>query len=215
MEKVSSTPAKAPPWLFIGIGVIIVLVIAGFLVFNKPAYPDITSPRPVAGNPNATILVEEFSDYECPACRVAQSYVEPILVEFKNDIRFEYKHYPLNPSCNSGVGQAVHPRACEAAYAAECANDQNQFWEMGDWMFDNQLSLTNSSLKSGARSIGLNGDSFDACLDSAAKRKIVTTDADEGNRRGVNSTPTFYVNGERVSDYTKLRAFILSKVGSN
>lgn len=214
--KPSSSSSNQPPWLLIGVGVVVILIVAGFFLFNKPTYPDITSPRPIAGNPNATIIVEEFSDFECPACRAAQAYVKPILAEFKDQIRFEYKHYPLNASCNNGVGQTVHYNACEASYASECANDQNQFWEFSDWMFANQSSLTNGGLKAGARSIGIaDAAAFDACLDSQAKRSIITMDTDEGNRKAVNSTPTFYVNGDKVSDYTKLRAFILSKLGSN
>lgn len=210
-EKSTATPAAGASnqYLLMGIGVVVVLLLAWFLFLGKPNYPEINSPRPVFGNENAKIVIEEFSDFECPACQTAYAYVKPILAEFKEDIRFEYKHFPLNSECNNG-SQTSHPNACIAAYASECANDQNQFWAYYDYLFTNK-KLDDSSLKSAASFLKLNTESFNACLDSRAKRNIIITDVSAGNARGVSATPTFYVNGEKIENWNNLRSIILAK----
>ncbi|OGY71631.1 MAG: hypothetical protein A3H59_02035 [Candidatus Jacksonbacteria bacterium RIFCSPLOWO2_02_FULL_43_9] len=160
-------------------------------------------PRPVGANPTASIVVKEFSDFQCPACGAAHPMVKNILSEFKNNIRFELYHFPLI---------SIHPYAFGAALAAECANDQGKFWEMGDTLFDNQQNLLPSDLTLYAGQIGLDQVNFDACLDSRAHRDRVNDDINQGNAFGVNSTPTFFLDGQKIDDWSALPGLIQMEV---
>src|SRR5436190_18155749 len=156
------------------------------VTLEPPRYTVPGSPNdPVRGNPSAPVAIVLFSDFQCPFCarvnptldRVRQTYGDPVKIVFKD--------YPL-PN---------HPQAPKAAEAARCAAEQNKFWEMHDAMFANQRALEVPSLKQTARAIGLNGGTFDQCLDSAKYEATVRGGSELGDKMGVNSTPTLYVNG--------------------
>ena len=166
---------------------------------NAPYYPNVDSPRPTQGASAARVKVEEFSDFECPACKAAQPTAEDVIKTFGDQILFSYRHYPL---------VTAHLQAYTAALAAECANDQGKFWEYHDSLFEHQPNLAKRDLKTYATDLKLNMDSFNACLDSRAKNSVVRADMAEADKRGVNSTPTFFVNGKRVEDWTKLKEAI-------
>ncbi|MBI5466569.1 MAG: thioredoxin domain-containing protein [Candidatus Kerfeldbacteria bacterium] len=186
-------------------GVIIVVAVAVIVWFNKskPFYPDINSPRPVKGSSEADITLQEFSDFQCPACLAAQPVVQDVIKTFSDRLKLEYKHYPL---------VTIHTQAFRAALAAECANDQGKFWEYHDLLFANQPSFSTDELLGYASQLDLKADSFAACLDSRAKTSVVRADVAEGGKRGVNATPTFFLNGEKVQDWTKLKELIQSKL---
>lgn len=187
-------------------GVVVVILLIVWLVgrgSNEPTYPNINSPRPVLGGADAKVLVEEFSDFQCPACGAAKIVVDDVVKTFGDRIRFAYRHYPL---------VTTHSYAFLAAQASECANDQGQFWKYHDKLFTNQSNLSESDLKSYAVELKLNIDNFNACLDSKAKRDIVRADMAEGNKRGVNSTPSFFINGEALADWSKIKEVIQSKL---
>lgn len=184
----------------------IVVVIVGYIIWqqvNKPFYPDINSPRPVRGDTNSKVTVEEFSDFECPACKAAQPTVDDVLSTLGDKIKFEYKHFPL---------VSVHPQAFRAAQASECANDQGKFWEYHDALFQHQPDLSSSQLKSYAADLKLDATKFAACLDSGAKTGVVRADMQEGNQRGIDATPTFFVNGEKVDNWQNLKSIIQAKL---
>lgn len=103
-------------------------------------------------------------------------------------MRLIYKDFPL-PN---------HPHAFKAAEAALCAGDQGKYWEMHDRMFANQSALDVPSLKASAAALGLNADAFSQCLDSGRFADAVREDMAVGERLGVNSTPTIYINGRAV-----------------
>lgn len=190
--------------LLIGLG--LVAVVAGiwwWQVASRPFYPEITSPRPVKGGTGASVVLEEFSDFQCPACQAAQPLVADLLTTFGERIQLAYKHYPL---------VTIHPQAFRAALASECANDQGKFWEFHDLLFEKQPNFSSSELKTYAESLGLSRESFAACLDSRAKTEVVRSDMSEAERRGVNATPTFFVNGERVEDWSQLKEIIQGKL---
>lgn len=152
------------------------------------------------GNANG-ILVEEFGDLQCPACQAAHTAInEPLLQQYGNQIRFEFKQFPL---------QSIHRYALEAAMASECAADQGKFWEYVDTVYENQKELSARSLKSWAATLELDTDLFNRCLDSEIKEDVVIVDYEEGKGRGVAGTPTYFVNGKRVeTDVPKLGAAI-------
>lgn len=149
------------------------------------------SARRPAGVPSASVVVVEYADLQCPACKAAHAQItNPLLKKYGDRIRFEFKHFPL---------QAVHVHAMEAAMASECAADQGKFWEFIDMDYTNQDKLSSSEIRAWGKSLGLDEVLFDRCIASGIKRKTVLADFAEGEKKGVNSTPTFFVNGARVN----------------
>jgi len=197
-------------WLLGGVGVIVIIVALLQLSSSQADYAGPSyAPRPTLGSAESRIVVEEFSDFQCPACKSAQSVVDDINSTFGDKIYFKYRHYPL---------VTIHTQAFRAALAAECANDQGKFWEFHDILFDKQPNFSRADLITYARQIdliidGVNG--FAACLDSRAKTDIVRADMREGDQRGVKGTPTFFVNGEALQDWSKLKETIQAKLISD
>lgn len=149
------------------------------------------SSRRPTGVPNASVVVVEFADLQCPACKGAHELITgPLLEKYGNRIRFEFKHFPLS---------AIHIHAMEAAMAAECAADQGKFWEFIDIDYTNQEKLSSSELRVWGKELGLDEALFDRCIASGIKKKTVLADYAEGEKKGVNSTPTFFINGTRVN----------------
>ncbi len=145
----------------------------------------------VKGAPNAPVVIEEFSDFECPACgyfyanslkQVEDAYVST------GKAKIIYRQFPL----------PMHKDSEKAAEAALCAAEQGKFWEMHNWMFENQDSLSVASLKSHAPSLGLDSIAFNQCLDSGKMRTIVENDITEGKARGISATPSFFINGQKL-----------------
>ena len=166
------------------------------------------SSRPPAGNPNSSIVVEEFADLQCPACRSAQStIVTPLLKLQGKNIRFEFKHFPL---------RQIHAYAQETAEAAECAADQGKFWEFVDDNYEFQEKLARTDLLARAEKVGVaDMELFERCVKSRIKRDIVQKDYEEGRERGVTGTPTFFVNGVKVrSTIDSITEAIQEKMGA-
>ena len=139
-------------WLFI---TAIIIVLGVWYYQSRPQYANVDSPRPIKGDAKSTIIVEEFSDFQCPACGAAQPTVDKILQTYGDKIAFAYRHFPL---------LSIHANAFSAALAAECANDQGKFWEYHDLLFKNQKDLRQAVLLRLADEAGLNKESFSACL---------------------------------------------------
>ena len=157
-----------------------------------------SSSKPPRGNPNASLMVEEFADLQYPSCRGAQDLVvKPLLEKYGNGIRYEFRHFPI---------RTIHAFAQEAAEAAECAADQGKFWEFVDDTYasaENQQMLSRKDLIARAEKVGVtDAGLFRRCVKSRIKRDLIQTDYEEGIKRGVNGTPTFFVNGERVPSNT-------------
>ena len=157
------------------------------------------------GNPDAKVRIVEFSDFQCPACGAAFPNIERIFSEYSGRIKFTYRHFPLS---------TIHPFAQKAAEASECSAEQGKFWEMYEKLFQNQQSLAIDDLKSYAVSLGLDSAQFSQCLDSGKYASKVASDFSYGVSIGVNSTPTFYINGEKYSNlsYDQFKSVIDSKL---
>ena len=140
---------------------------------------------PVRGNAAAPITIIEFSDFQCPFCARVNPTLARLRETYGDRIKIVFKDYPL-PN---------HPQAPKAAEAARCAGEQKKYWEMHDAMFANQRALEVPALKQTARAIGLEGASFDQCLDSGKYTATIRSGTTLGDKMGVNSTPTLYVNG--------------------
>jgi len=159
------------------------------ITLEPPRQKVATTDSPAQGPSNAPIEVVEFSDFQCPYCYRATPVVKQVLSTYGNKIRFVYRNYPL-PS---------HPNAHPAAEAAQCANEQGQFWAYHDRLFADQSKLSDADLKASAAALGLDATKFNSCFDSHKYKARVDADTQAGNEVGVNGTPAFFINGRMLS----------------
>jgi protein-disulfide isomerase len=140
---------------------------------------------PTLGPEDAEITLVEFSDFECPYCQAWQQQVFGRLKQdYQGSIRFVYRDFPLT---------SIHPNALEAAQAANCAYEQDKFWEYHDKLFESGLGT--AAYIRYAEELDLDMDAFKECLDSGRYLDEVMADLDWASNLGVRSTPTFFLNG--------------------
>jgi protein-disulfide isomerase/Skp family chaperone for outer membrane proteins len=151
---------------------------------------------PSMGPKNAPVTIVEFSDFECLYCRTAQSTIKQLLQTFEKEIRLVFKHLPLES----------HQHAFPAAQAAFCAGQQGLFWQYHDALFAAE-TLTSESFNTIARNVGLKVPQFNRCLASDSSRNAVFFDMREASQLGINSTPTFMINGQLISGAISLEEF--------
>jgi protein-disulfide isomerase len=151
--------------------------------------PQVTADDHVRGPADAPVTVLEYGDYECPYCRGAFRDVHLLLDRYPDAIRFVFRNFPI---------PQLHPHAEQAAEAAEAAAAQGKFWEMYELLLQPYAELDTESLAGYARSLGLDVDRFRADLASHAYAERIDRDVQEGLRNGVNATPKFYVDGDRI-----------------
>jgi protein-disulfide isomerase len=163
-----------------------------------PVYKIAVDDQPLKGNPDAAVTVVEFTDYQCPNCAAAQPTLERLIAEYGDRVRFVVRDFPLTQ----------HADAEKAAEAAEAAREQGKYWDFTAILFRNQSSLKPEQLKQYARVLGLDLAKFGAALDSGRFADKVQRDINDGERVGVNGTPTFFINGRRTTDasYETLKA---------
>lgn len=151
------------------------------------------SNRASAQESNAPLTLVEYSDYQCPTCAYFHPIIEQLKEEYGDDLEVEYRYFPLNS----------HQYAEIAARAVEAARQQGEFDAMQDVLFENQQSWSSGGAEAKimgyAEEIGLDMDQFEEDLNSEETAQTVRDQKQEGLDRGVNGTPTFYVNGEELS----------------
>ncbi|MCB9637811.1 MAG: thioredoxin domain-containing protein [Myxococcales bacterium] len=152
---------------------------------------------PTLGPDDAPVTIVEFSDFECPYCVRGAQAVKKVARAYKNKVRLVFKHYPLS----------FHFAAKGAAIAAMAAHQQGKFWEFHDMLFAGQKNLSRPSLLSYARALELDMDSFTSALDSTSLKVYVDEDMRQGNNVGVRGTPTFFINGIKLSSGLSFSAF--------
>ncbi len=189
-------------WLAIGAGTLAFAVLA-FLFLRSgeglsgapSASPAVPYATPVLGDANAPVTIVEYGDFQCPSCGAFFRSVEPQLVaKYVNagKAKLVFKHFPW-----------IGPESKRAAEAASCAAAQGKFWEYHDLLYTNQHGensgyLTADRLKGYASQLGLDRAAFDRCFDGGTYRAAVEADFNEVRRFGLNGTPTFVINGQRV-----------------
>lgn len=154
--------------------------------------------RQVRGTGDAVVTIVEFSDFECGHCAAFHSSLEDLLRRSGQGVRVMFRHFPLDSACNAKITGQVHPGACLAAIASECAGDQGKFWEYHNLLFENQQQLDRAALIGYGRRLGLDVPRFTACLDSEEPRIRVERDAKDGAQLGIDSTPTVFINGRMI-----------------
>lgn len=200
-----------------------VIIVGVAVMFSKNSAPEVTDAASVvegarhfisgteSASPSATpvdstdsaepeqkkVQVVEFSDFQCPACKAAAPLAKQILNEYPTQVEFVYRHFPLTQ---------IHANAMLAAQASEAAATFDKFWEMHDKLFETQTeweNLSNGDARakfiSYAEELGLNKEEFTSKLDDDTLKQNVQTDINRGNSLKVSATPTFYVNGIKVT----------------
>lgn len=212
---------------FIGIGIItLVVVVAGAILLSKQSSSQqqtqeenqtvdqaelIANAQHTIGNPTAVVTVVEFADLQCPACRAANPILNQVLKTYPNDVYYVFRHYPLS----------IHKNARKAAQAAEAAAKQGKFFEISDKLFTNQPDWQDSGnpeefFEKYASELGLDLEKFKT--DSNAGSDAIDSDFALGNKYNVQSTPTFFINGQRqpgVVELTQFEQIINSAKGIN
>lgn len=187
----------------------IALVVAGFFLYmsNRPVddlndAPVRTSPVPInemtIGNPDAPVLVEVFEDFQCPSCLRFTEDFEPLILQnyvYNGVARFTFRYYPF-----------IGAESFTAANGAMCANEQGKFWEFHDILFANQLgenigAFSGRRLEAMANKIGLDVDAWNDCADSERYETFLSEEIADGRARGVQGTPTVFVNGVMLSSF--------------
>jgi len=161
-------------------------------IVPTPRPADIPREGTTLGNPDAPLTIVEYSDFLCPYCKRAALETMPQIEEeyiATGKVKLVFKHL------------VVHGEEAEiAAGAAECASEQNAFWQYHDALFLNneRVTFNSENLKRFAQGLGLDTESFGTCLDSKRYIDKLEADAGEARRRGVSSTPTFFVGQTKI-----------------
>ena len=142
----------------------------------------------IRGPDEALVTLLEYGDFECPYCGQAESVVRELLTSFGDDLRYAWRHLPLND---------VHTDAQLAAEAAEAASAQGRFWEFYDALFAHQDALTPRDLGHYAEELGLDVQRFWEELRQHEHTPRVAEDVASADASGVSGTPTFFINGRR------------------
>ena len=150
------------------------------------------------GPAEAKVQIVVWSDYQQPLTAELDRLIRE-QIKAGRDIRYEFRHYPFDQSCNSGVAQTVHPFGCMAARGAEAGaglGGNGAYWKMHDWLLAHQVALNDDLLRQGAQSAGVDPAEMRTKMNDPAIATIVTQDAQLGRALVVQGIPTLYVNGK-------------------
>lgn len=192
-----------------GIGIVtLVIVVGAALAFGGNSSPDKATPKlsetqikklikpesHIKETKNAKLTLVEFGDYQCPACGQAYPVVTMLLDTYKEQVKFVFRNYPL----------PMHQNAKAAAEAAEAAGAQGKYFEMYDALYANQQEWGEQKdplpyFKKYAKNIGLDVDAVIEAIKTNKYEDIIQKDIADGNSIGVAATPTFILNGEKIT----------------
>jgi len=164
--------------------------------------PDASSA--VKGGSNAKVVIQEFSDFQCPFCKRVEPTVQAIEKEYGNKIKIVWRHMPLPFHKNA-------PQAAEAAQEAFAQKGSAAFWTFHDKVFNaegaDEARTDRANLEKIAQEMGLDMDKFKAAIDNNKHKAKIDADAEAGNKAGINGTPAFVINGYYISGAQPESAF--------
>jgi len=169
----------------------------GRLEVNRK-YDFLIEGAPSKGPEDATLVMVEFSDFECPFCRRFSKTADELVKRFPQDLRLVFMNFPLHQDCNDAMNRPFHKNACIAAEAAMAAHDEEKFWEMHDRIFQNQRSLSVEKLVSLGEDIGLDPDSVKEAVENKKYEEAIRAQAKQLVQTGSRGTPTVFINGMKV-----------------
>jgi protein-disulfide isomerase len=184
----------------------VLLIIRSIINSNNIPLPnELTENDWIKGNPDAEIILIEYSDFQCPFCALEAEYISEIIAEFGNYIQFTYRHYPL---------KSIHPNATLAAQAAEAAGLQGKFWEMHDILFTYQSSWSSLSIDQAesefikyATDIDIDPKQFLQDLNSKKVEKLVDYEYESAIKGDLTGTPTIFLNAEKIQNPQNVEDF--------
>lgn len=186
-----SSYLKKNPAILIG-GLIAGLLLIVFLL-PGPNYPEVAEERllddPALGNPDAPIVLIEYGDYACEACRIwhRAQVRDGLLQRYPDQVRFIWRDNARRSTAS-----------IKAAEAGQCAHNQGRFWEYNTLLFEAELGLGVDALKTYASRLGLDMETFNQCLDGNEMRRKVEFDMRRAGEHGFSTTPAFWLNGEKI-----------------
>lgn len=171
-----------------------------FILPTPASYPAVQGNA--IGDPNAPVVIEEFSDFQCPYCRQFALATKPAIVEdyvATGKVYFVYRT----------LGDWLGPESQLAAEAAYCAGDQNRFWDYHDALFFNQgqVNFSADNLLALANALDLDMNEFRACVTNYKYRDQVQKDLKDGLGAGVRGTPSFLINGRFIAGIQPYQVF--------
>lgn len=185
------------PWVVIGI--IAIALFGGAIWFSGSAAEQnnegvVVAPH-IKGNPEAVVELVEYSDFQCPACAAFQPILTTVLEEYGDELRFEYRHFPL---------LNIHPHAQAAAVAAEAAGQQGKFFEFHDLLFENQTEWAAAAVPTSfflqyAEALDLDIEMFRRHLNASVLQETVRTGFTEARALELTGTPSFLLNGQKMT----------------
>jgi protein-disulfide isomerase len=170
--------------------------------FKKPVMEKITvdiGNAPIMGKKDAKVQVVAFSDFQCPYCNKGADVSHQIVKKYGSKVAVSFKHYPL----------PFHQQALPASEMSMCVNKEStaKFWKFHDLVFKNQDKMDVDNLLKFAKEAGADQAKVKECFDKGEFKDIVKADMEYGNKIGVRSTPTFFVNGQMVAGALPLEQF--------
>lgn len=209
MEDEKKLKQKAKLWG--GVAVFIIIVVLGLVKAvdkTKPTNTDIVDLGVseidwIKGDINAPVVVVEYADFQCPACGAYHSLVKEVKNKYGENLAVVFRHFPLSQ---------IHKNAFLSSQAAEAAGMQGKFWEMHDMIFENQNTWSESNSArdlfiSYAKELDLDEVKFVADLDSPEIKEKISESYSSGDKIGVNSTPSFFINGKKITNPRSLEEF--------
>lgn len=167
------------------------------LLIEPPRFKIATPTGPTMGPADAAVTVVEFSDFQCPYCARSAETVKQLVDKYRGKIRLVFQDFPL----------PIHKEAPKAAEAAACAHDQGKFWQMHDKLFQVQKNLSPAELKQYAADLGLDGPTFNACLDTGKHAGDWKRSKAAGEAYAITGTPAFFINGIPVFGAAPMQEF--------
>ncbi len=149
------------------------------------------------GADDAKIVIVEFADYMCPACGQTAPILEELYRQLGQRALLVFKNYPLSNQCNSSVQSDMHPHSCDIAKLARCAGGIGKFWDYHLMAFEHQAKASRENALQWGRNVGLTEQQMNECLASQDIAAKIRDDVAAGNKAGVNSTPTIFINGRK------------------
>ncbi len=185
-----------------------IVLVCGYVVYPRiygmdacPAETDedLCSEHLTYGKPDARIRIVEYSDYQCPYCSMTHFALRKAVESWPDDVSLMHVQFPLDDSCNVLVTRPFHEHACEAARAAVCADRQDRFWDMNDWLFTHQRRIGNQPWGDIAGENGLDVQKFEACMADPASLDVVREDIEKASlttfvKQGSVGTPIIFIN---------------------
>jgi protein-disulfide isomerase len=171
--------------------------------FKKPTMERVqieAGDSPMLGKKDAKVQIVAFSDFQCPYCSRGADAMHAIAKKYGSKVAISFKHYPL----------PFHERAAPASEASLCVKKVGgdaKFWKFHDIVFKNQDKLDNDSLMKFAKDAGADQSKVKECYDKGEFKEVITKDMEYGNKVGVRSTPTFFVNGQMVAGALPIEQF--------